>query len=48
MEMTSLTLEEGVWEILSSKLRKIGIDVKLSRLTLPDLGINIYRTKDDL
>jgi uncharacterized coiled-coil DUF342 family protein len=35
MERTSLTLEEEAWEVLSSKLRKIGIDVKLSR------GVNI-------
>jgi len=48
MERTSLTLEEEAWEVLSSKLRKMGIDVKLSRLTLPDLEINIYGTKDDL
>jgi len=48
MERTSLTLEEEAWEVLSSKLRKIGIDIKLSRLILPDLEINIYGTKNDL
>jgi len=48
MERTSLTLEEEAWEVLSSKLRKISIDVKLSRLILPDLEINIYGVKDDL
>ena len=48
MERTSLTLEEEAREVLSSKLRKIGIDIKLSRLILPDLEINIYGIKDDL
>ena len=48
MERTSLTLEEEAWEVLSFKLRKMGIDVKLSRLMLPDLEINIYGVKGDL
>jgi len=48
MERASLTLEEEAWEVLSSKLRRMGIDVELSRLTLPDLEVNIYGAKGDL
>ncbi|MCS7113609.1 MAG: hypothetical protein RMJ00_06085 [Nitrososphaerota archaeon] len=48
IERTSLTLEEEAWEVIAYKLRRIGIDVELSRLILPGLEINIYGATDDL
>jgi len=48
MERFSLTLEEEAWEVITSRLRRIGVDVKLVRLTLPELEINIYGVADDL
>ena len=48
MERFSLTLEEEAWEVITSRLRRIGVDVKLARLTLPELEINIYGVAGDL
>jgi nitrate reductase assembly molybdenum cofactor insertion protein NarJ len=47
IERTSLTLEEEAREVLTEKLKNLGIDIKLSSLILPDIEINIYGVKDD-
>jgi chromosome segregation ATPase len=48
IERLSLTLEEEAWEVITSRLRRMGVDVKLTRLILPELEINIYGAVDDL
>jgi DNA repair ATPase RecN len=48
VERTSLTLEEEAWEVITGRLRKMGVQVKLERLMLPDLEVNIYGATDNL
>jgi nitrate reductase assembly molybdenum cofactor insertion protein NarJ len=48
IERISLTLEEEAWEVITGRLRKMGIQVKLERLVLPDLEVNIYGAADNL
>ena len=48
VERTSLTLEEEAWEVITSRLRGMGVQVKLERLILPDLEVNIYGATDNL
>ena len=48
IERISLTLEEEAWEVITGRLRKMGIQVKLERLILPDLEVNIYGAADNL
>jgi len=48
IERTSLTLEEEAWEVIAGRFRRMGVDVKLSRLILPDMEVNIYGVIGDL
>jgi len=48
IERTSLTLEEETREVIAGRFRRIGVDVKLSRLVLPDMEVNIYGAIGDL
>jgi len=48
IERLSLTLGEEAWEVITGRLRRMGVDVKLTRLILPELGINVYGAVDDL
>jgi len=48
IERLSLSLEEEAWEVITSRLRRMGVDVKLTRLILPELEINIYGAAGDL
>ncbi len=48
VERTSLTLEEEAWEVITGRLRKMDVQVKLERLILPDLEVNIYGATDNL
>jgi hypothetical protein len=48
IERTSLTIEEEAREVISYRLRALGIDLKLSNLLLPDLEINIYGANQDV
>jgi len=47
-ERVSLTLEEEAIEVITGKLSEKGIEIKLDRLILPDVEINIYGITDDL
>jgi len=48
IERLSLTLGEEAWEVITGRLRRMGVDVKLTRLILPELEINVYGAVDDL
>ena len=48
MERVSLSLEEEAWEVVAGRLRRMGVDVGLTRLILPGLEVNIYGATDDL
>ena len=48
VERTSLTLEEEACEVITGRLRKMDVQVKLERLILPDLEVNIYGATDNL
>ncbi len=49
LERVMLTLEDEAREVISYRLRsRLGVDVKLGRLELQDLELNIYGASDDL
>lgn len=48
LEKLTLDIEDEAREILSSRLKDLGIDIELSRLELPDFELNIYGTSDDI
>jgi uncharacterized membrane-anchored protein YhcB (DUF1043 family) len=47
IERTSLTLEEEAFEVIGGRLARMGVEVALDRLVLPDLEINIYGATDE-
>ncbi len=48
MDRVSLTLEEEAREVVGHKLRERGLPVRLERLSLPDLEVDIYGRSGDL
>jgi len=48
IERTSISLEEEAREVLTNRLKTMGITIKLDSLILPDVEINIYGVNDDL
>ena len=48
LDRFSLTLEEEAREVIAGRLRRMGVDIKLTRLVFPELEIDIYGAVDDL
>lgn len=47
LDKLTLDIEEEAREVLSHRLREMGVDVKLERLELPGLEINLYGASED-
>jgi len=48
LDRFSLTLEEEAREVIAGRLRRMGVDIKLTRLVFPELEIDIYGVVNDL
>jgi len=48
VERAGLTLEEEAVEVIAGELSRRGVKVKLGRLALPDVEVDIYGAADDL
>lgn len=48
LDKLTLDIEEEAREVLGYRLREMGIPVKLSRLELPDLEVNLYGVWEDI
>ena len=48
LERLAISEEEEAWDVISYRLKGLGLDVKLDRLLIEDFEMNIYGVSDDI